>query len=170
MSAALRRPDSKRTSDAYYRPERGSRRWWPAIAALGALAVGASLLLPAGRHQWALSLFRQPTPYTVLSFNHPAALPVTAGTNKPITVSFTVGNHEGRLTDYRYVLSASGGRSPHILAESMRAIAAGATWTVTTTVRPRCGTSACRIEVSLPGHPETIGFLVSLTAPGAGHA
>lgn len=137
------------------------------MTALAALAIGASLLLPAGRHQWALSLIRQPTPYTVLFFNKPAALPTTVAINQPITVSFTVGNYEGRLMDFRYVLSASSVRSSHILGESTRSIAAGAMWTVTRTLRPRCDTSPCRIEISLPGHPETIDFLVSFKTPRA---
>jgi hypothetical protein len=137
------------------------------MTALVALAVGAGLLFPAGRHQWALSLIRQPTPYAVLYFNEPAALPTTVAINKPITVSFTIGNYERRLMDFRYVLSASSGRSSHILGESMEPIAAGAMWTVTRTLRPRCGSSPCRIEVSLPGHPETIDFLVNLKTPRA---
>ena len=137
------------------------------MTALAALAVGASVLFPGGRHQWALSLIRQRTPYTVLFFNKPAALPTADATDKPITVSFTVGNYEGRLMDFRYVLSASSSRGSRILGEATRSMAAGAKWTVTRTLRPRCGASSCRIEVSLPGHPETIDFLVSLETPRA---
>jgi len=154
--------DSRRGSLAHYRRKPGVRRWWPTMTAVAALAVGASLLSPAGRHQWALSLIRQPTPYTVLFFDKPAALPTTAAIGKPITASFTVANHEGRRMDFRYVLSASSGRSSRILAESTRSIPAGANWTVTRTFRPKCAISPCRIEVSLPGHPEKIDFLVSL--------
>jgi hypothetical protein len=153
--------DSKSSGLAHYRREPGARRWWPTVTGLVALAVGASLLLPAGRHQWALSLIRQPTPYTVLFFNKPAALPTTDAIDKQITVSFTVGNHEGRLMDFRYVLSVSSGRDSRILEESTRPIAPGAMWTVTRRFRPRCSISPCRIEVSLPGHPETIDFLLS---------
>jgi hypothetical protein len=134
---------------------------------LAVLAAGASLLSPAGRHQWALSLFRQPARYTVLSFSHASALPSAARINEPIAVSFMVGNHEGHAVGYRYVLAASGGGRSHILGESTRTVAAGATWTVSTSVRPRCDISLCRIEVSLPGHPETIDFRVTITAPGA---
>jgi hypothetical protein len=94
-------------------------------------------------------------------------LPTTVAINNPITVSFTVGNHEGRVMDFRYVISASSGRSSRILGESTRSIAAGASWIVTRTLRSRCRTSPCRIEVSLPGHPERIDFLVSLKTPGA---
>jgi hypothetical protein len=170
LTAALRRPGARPGRQERRRQEHGARRWLLALTALS-VAVTASLLFPAGRHQWALSLFRQPARYTVLSFNQAAALPATAVKNEPIRVSFTVGNHEGRMADYRYVLSASGGGgSSQILGTSTRTIAAGATWTVSTVVRPTCDTSPCRIEVSLPGRPETIDFRVTLKAPGGKHA
>jgi hypothetical protein len=148
------------------------RRWSTRLAVLAvlAIAVEVSLISPAGRHQWALSLLRQPTPYTVLSFSHAASLPATAIVNKPIRVSFTVGNHEGRVVDYRYVLTATGGGKSRILGQSKKTIAAGATWTVSREVIPACGTSPCRIEVALPGHPETIDFSVSLNAAAGKHA
>jgi len=133
---------------------------------LALLAAGASLLSPSGRHQWALSLFRQPARYTVLAFDRPSALPTPASVNAAITVSFMVGNHEGHEVTYRYVLT-SGGRRSRILAESTRAVAAGATWTVSAMVRPRCDVSPCRIKVALPGHPETIDFLVTSPDRGA---
>lgn len=170
MTAPLRRPAWKRTPRPGRDHETGARRWWPTLTAIAGLAVGASLLWPAGRHQWALSLFRQPTRYTVLSFNKAWALPTTAVIDEPITVSFTVGNREGRVVDYRYVLSASGGGSSRILEESTRTIDAGARWTVSRVVRPTCDTSPCRIEVSLPGHSETIDFLVTLKIHRAKHA
>jgi hypothetical protein len=146
------------------------RPWWPILAPLAVLIIGISLLVPAGRHQWALSLFRQPTRYTVLFFDHPAALPATAVTGEPITVSFTVGNQEGRDIDYRYVLRAAGGGRSRIVGESSRTVPAGASWTVSAAVRPACRTSPCRIEVSLPGHPETIDFLVAIKVPAGQHA
>jgi hypothetical protein len=170
LNPALRPPGTGAAGQLYRDWGPGARRWWPFLAPFALFAVGASLLTPAGRHQWALSIFRQPTRYTVLSFNHPAALPATAVADKPITVSFTIGNHEGHGVDYRYVLSATGARKSRILGESTRTVAAGATWTVSVAVRPACSTSPCRIGVSLPGHPETIDFLVALRAPGGRHA
>ena len=141
-----------------------ARRWWPAVTAIAVLAVGASLLSPAGRHQWALSLFRQPARYTVLSFNRAWALPAAAVAGQPIPVSFTIGNHQGHPVDYRYVLRASSGGRSQVIGASARTVAAGAAWIVSTAVRPACPSSPCRIEVSLPGHRETIDFLVRLAA------
>jgi len=168
LNSALGWPGSDRAGRSGRDHEPGARRWWPILAPLAVLAAGVSLLSPAGRHDWALTLFRQPTRYSVLSFNHAAALPATAARGEPIAVSFTVGNEEGHAADYRYVISAAGGRSSRILGQSARTVAAGATWTVTTAIRPACGTARCRIEVSLPGYPETIDFLVALRAPGSG--
>jgi hypothetical protein len=164
------------------------------VTTLTLLAVGGSLLSPSGRHQWALSLFRQPTPYTVLAFSRPAALPATAVVNEPVGISFTVANHEGHAARYRYVLSVgsvfsagshgagshaagSHGAGSHgagsgrtrVLGSSARTVPDGATWTVSTAVRPTCGISPCRLEVSLPGYPETIDFLVTLRTAGRSH-
>jgi hypothetical protein len=159
-------PDAKAAGQSYRGREPGARRWWPILIPLAVLAAGVSLLWPSGRHQWAVSLFRQPTHYTVLSFNDAAALPATAAIDKPITVSFTVGNHEGRAVDYRYILSTAGRERSRVLGQSAKTVAAGAAWTVSTAVRPACGAPRCRIEVSLPGHPETIDFLVVLRGRG----
>lgn len=144
--------------------EREARRWWPIVTPLAALVIGISLLLPAVRHQWALSIFRQPSRYTALSFNKAWALPSEARRGKPIPVSFTVGNQEERPELYRYVLSESAGRFSKKIGENRRIVAGGDTWTVTTVVRPTCGRSPCRIEVSLPGHREVIDFLITLRA------
>jgi len=124
--------------------------------------VVISLLLPGGRHQWAVSLFRQPTRYTVLAFTDPANLPYRAGLAQPLTVAFSISNDEGRAVAYRYILSEDSQDGHQVLRASARSVAAGRTAAVVTTVRPSCPTSPCRIEVSLPGHPETIDFLVSL--------
>ena len=139
-----------------------SQRRWPTVVAVTAVLIAISLLLPGGRHQWAVSLFRQPTRYTVLAFSDPANLPNRAGLGKSLTVAFTISNYEGRAVTYRYVLSEDSRGAHEVLGSSARSVAAGRTAAVVTTVRPSCRTSPCRIEVSLPGHPETIDFLVSL--------
>ena len=153
------RPD--RTDQAEEPP---TRRWWPVLLPLAVLVIGASVLVPSARHQWALSLFRQPTPYTALAFNHASSLPAQAVINKPIAISFTVSNREGHKVSYRYVLTQSPSRTSGVLGQSEKTVAAGATWNVSTMVRPSCPSSPCRVQVSLPGHPETIDFLVSLSA------
>jgi hypothetical protein len=154
-------PNPSGSTGADHRGERHTR-WWPVLTPLAVLAIVFSLISPAGRHQWALSLFRQPTPATALFFNKAWALPSTTISRAPLSVSFTIGNDEGRSVNYRYVLSVSGGQHSRVLKESARMVGAGQTWTVSTVIRPACDASRCRIEVSLPGHPETIDFLVTL--------
>lgn len=140
------------------------RRWWPFLVPLAALVIGVSLLIPGGRHQWALSLFRQPTAYTSLSFNNAASLPTTATNSEPMAVSFTIGNQEGHAIKYRYLLSDSAAGVSESLGGSSKIVPAGKTWTVSTVIRPSCLASPCKIKVSLPGHPETIDFIVTLKA------
>ena len=145
------------------------RRWWPVVAPLAVIAIAASLILPAGRHQWALSLFRQPTYYTSLSFGGAWDLPSTAARGAPLTFSFSVGNHEGQAVTYRYLISEDSAGKGDIVKQSTKIVAPGGTWTVSTTVRAVCTGSPCWVQVSLPGHPEKIDFLVTLTAKRARH-
>jgi D-inositol-3-phosphate glycosyltransferase len=151
-------------------PPRSRARWyWRVLAGAAGLAAAISLLVPAGRHQWALSLLRQPTPYTALFFDRAAGLQARVSAGQPVHFGFTVGNQEGRAMRYRYVVSAypvgSFGR-PRPLAESAKLVPAGSSWSVSVTVRPDCGSAPCRVQVSLPGHPETIDFLLTPAESG----
>jgi hypothetical protein len=137
------------------------RRWWPIVLPVTVLAIAVSLILPAGRHEWALSMFRQPTPYTALSFSNPTALPRSVSGSEPIRLSFQVVNQEGHTVNYRYILSVLRGSHSAVLANSVKPVAPGADWNVSATVRPACGKSECRITVSLPGYPETIDFTLN---------
>jgi hypothetical protein len=143
-------------------PRRASIRWWPFLVPVAVLGIAVSLLVPAGRHQWALSLFRQPTRYTVLSFNNASSLPSTAALDEPLPISFTIGNDEGRDTNYSYVLTQTADGVSERLGSSSKFVGNGQAWTVSTVIRPSCIGTPCEIEVSLPGHPETIDFLVAL--------
>ena len=151
-------------------PARARWCWRRVLAGAAGLASAISLLVPAGRHQWALSLLRQPTHYTVLYFDRAAVLQDRVTPGRPVNFAFTVGNREGRAMRYRYVISTyplgSRGGRPLLLAESAKLVPAGSSWSVSVTVRPHCGSSPCRIQVSLPGHPETIDFLPTPAAPG----
>lgn len=146
------------------------RSWWRLTAAIAALALAASLLLPVGRHEWALSLIRQPTRYTALAFKYAWLLPANATIDARIPVFFTVANQEGSTQRYRYVVREIDplGNS-RTLGGADITVAAGATGTVDTSVRPTCSLSPCQIQVSLPGHQETIDFDVVLTASTRKH-
>lgn len=141
---------------------RAGHRAWSVVGLALVLGVAVSLLLPAGRHQWAVSLIRQPTRYTTLSFIRPTDLPQMIGRFQRVRVNFAVANHEGRAVKYRYVVSSASGRRTRHLAQAQALVASGATWSVTIKVRPRCTASPCRVTVSLSGHPEVIDFLATV--------
>jgi hypothetical protein len=152
--------------DSYGMPVR--RRWWPVISVVAVIAIGTSLISPTIRHQWALSLFRQRTNFTILYFNEPATLPTSSAGHAPITFSFSIKNQEGRDVRYRYVVHASDGlTASHLLATGSKLVLAGRPWTVPLTVVPRCLLSPCYIKVSLPAQHEAIDFRVVLKPKGA---
>jgi hypothetical protein len=152
--------------DGQHRHWPGGPRWRTISAAAAAILIGTSLLLPAGRHQWALSLFRQPVRFTSLAFKYAWLLPSSATTRTRIPVFFTISNDEGKTVRYRYVLREIDplGNS-RTLGSASKSVAAGSTWTVAGSVRPSCNLSPCEVQVLLPGHPETLDFLVVLKAP-----
>lgn len=139
-----------------------ARRWWPALTTLLVVGVGVSLLVPGGRHQWALSIVRQPARFTALSFDHPNVLPTQVRENQPISVAFTIGNEEGRPLDYRYVINVSPAASAAQATTATAVVRAGGSRSISAVVRLRCANSPCRVQVSLPGHPESIDFLATL--------
>lgn len=140
-----------------------TRRWWPVLVPLVLLTVIISLLLPWGRHQWALALIRQPTPYTAMSFSDASALPTTDIRGQPITLAFAVSNHEGNVVSYHYVVTQQAIGKAQTLTEASRTVSPNTTWSVSTRVIPSCSSSPCRLTVSLSGHPETIDLLLTLT-------
>jgi hypothetical protein len=139
--------------------------WWlgGTVLVAGLLLVG-SILFPFVRHQLSLSVVRQDPPYTQLAFTNAAALPATAVVGKAIHVSFSISNDEEKPIRYQYVVAsgsvaASGSDATlRSLTSSIMTVAAGATWTVNTTVVPKCGANACRLQVSLPRQGESIDF------------
>jgi hypothetical protein len=147
-----------RLSGAFYGP-RGQRRWWPSLTVLLVVAIGISLSFPAGRHQWDVSILRQPTRYTALYFDHPASLPHQAKVNQTIAFSFTIANDEGRAVDYRYRVQTSPAGSPQ-QQEVSTTIPAARVESISVSLRPACAGSPCRIRISLAGYPETIDFLL----------
>jgi hypothetical protein len=160
-------PDTSHSTEGEAAVERG-RRWSPFVLAAIAVLVGVSLLLPAGRHQWAISIFRQQTRYTTLSFQDAATLPSTVAAGSSVHLSFTVENHEGQRVRYLYVLTSTNvaaADSQTILYRATLTLPDGGRRTVSITARPMCTSSYCRLQVSLPGHPETIDVLLHVHRP-----
>lgn len=141
--------------------------WLYGTALVAAVLVVVSLLSPWVRHEWALSLGRQNTPYTQLGFTSAANLPVTAVRGNGIPVSFAVTNDEGKQMSYQYVVSSGSGTTLASLSSATQVVAAGAVWNVNITVLPKCAESACRVQVSLPRQGESIDFIFSYPAKSA---
>jgi hypothetical protein len=141
------------------------RHRWPFVLVALVVLIGLTLVSPAGRHQWALSFSRQPTPYTALSFQDAASLPHNVKSGTPVHLTFTVANHEGHSVDYPLVLSSanvSNNGTMKALHHSSLTIPSGGQRTVSVAVRPVCTHRACEVQVSLPGHPEKIDVILNL--------
>ena len=163
----MKRSDPTSTAgiaDRVFRTSSGERRWWPVLGPVAAIALAVSLVLPASRHQWVLSVFRQPARYTALAFNDAWELPTTVDRGNLIPISFTIGNQEGQALNYRYVLSESDPVNlSQTLATDSRTLGPGRTWTVSVDVKLTCSlVPPCRIQVAVPGRPERIDFLVTV--------
>jgi hypothetical protein len=148
---------------------RRSRRWWPFVLLVVGVFVVVSLVSPFGRHQWAESLVRQPSPYSSLAFVNPTALPNVVVPGQPVEFTFTVGNHESRNELYRYLVASSPSKLT-VLGGNFGAgsvtILAGQSRDVKVSADPQCAASPCKISVVLRGHAEAIDFIVQL--PGSG--
>lgn len=149
-------PDEK--SPAQYNRPRWDL-WLYGTGIVAVILILATLLSPWVRREWGLSLGRQATPYTQLSFTNAAALPVTAPRGKGMHVSFVVTNDEGKRLVYRYVVASGSGTKMTPLRSGTSAVTAGASWDVDVVVTPRCATSSCRVRVSLPAQNEKIDFV-----------
>jgi len=160
---AVTAPDQRQIVASYTPARWTGRRRWTVVAAAAVILVGVSLAIPAGRHQWALSLIRQPTPYTALSFEDPYRLPTTLPAGAHLNLAFAVTNREGRDLRYRYVVtSASSGQVPVVLRSGVLVVPVGVKKTESVSVVPACKSSPCRVQVSLPASGETINVQVNL--------
>ena len=140
---------------------RDHRRWWPVLTAIFVVVIGLSLLIPWSRHQWVLSLVRQPTRYTALSFVHPTSLPYEAELNQTIRFSFSIANYEGHSVDYRYSVATSPTHEPQAPDVSHVRLSNDQRASIPISVPLACDASPCRIRVSLAGYTQSIDFLVA---------
>jgi hypothetical protein len=127
------------------------RRWWPVTCFVAAIALAVTLILPSGRHQWALSVFRQPARYTALSFRYAWLLPAAGYDDQTFPLFFTITNQEAHTVTYTYDIEQF--RPFEVLSTGVQTIRSGETSTVDTRVTPQCrGTFMCSVEVILPRH------------------
>ena len=151
----------KRSDENPEDPQVDQPRWQFWLYGVGIIAVVlglASLLSPWVRHEWALSLVRQNSPYTQLGFDRAAALPATAVRGQRIPISFAITNDENEQVSYQYVVASGSGSKLNQLSSGTEVVATGASRDVDITVVPKCAESACRIQVSLLRQDESIDF------------
>jgi hypothetical protein len=135
------------------------------LLVLGAI-VAVSLVVPFGRHQWAESLVRQPSPYTALSFDDPAGLPTTVVSGQEVRFTFTVGNNELRSLTYRYLLTSAPSKVKAFggsFGGGSVTVPVGQSRRVRVSADPKCAGSPCRIAVVLVGPAEVIDFNVQVS-------
>jgi hypothetical protein len=149
---------------------RRSRRWWPFGTLVVVAVLAVSLALPFGRHQWAESLVRQPSPYTTLAFASPATLPTTLVDGQKVIFVFTVGNQESRNLVYRYLVQSSPSQVRAFggsFAGGSVAVSEGQSRSVRVAADPHCAGSPCRISVDLVNQDEAIDFNIQVTGIGS---
>ena len=149
---------------------RAPRPSWrdPRLLALVPLVlIGASVATPQGRHQWMLSLTRQPDRTTTLAFSDPATLPSAVTAQGTLPLRFTIANAEGREVRYRYTVRRVQGATVEVLSTGSRQVADRATAAVATVVRPSCA-AACRIEIVLEGRVQHLALRLAGPTAGTG--
>ena len=149
---------------ARYKPP----RWDLWLLGTGLLAIAlavASFLSPWVRHEWTLSVQREPTANTGLGFTNAASLPITGVRGKGIPVSFVITNDEGRQVSYRYVVASGSETKLTAISSGTTVLAAGKSWSVAIVVVPKCDTPFCRVQVSLPEQNEQIDFMLTYPDP-----
>jgi len=150
----------------------GSRMPKWASAALGPVAVlvlvlvglGVAQTSPGGRLLHALGISSPSAPYTELAFVNPAS-PGTPVPGATVRFAFWVHNVEGSVHMSTWTATTQAPRRAPIVAASGRlTLANGASDTVALRIPTGCAGSQSRINVSLGGAHQTIGFWLSCPA------
>ena len=125
------------------------------IAAAAALGIAFPHQIA---HQIALSVTRQPTPYTELYFSDPQSLPASLSLSAPNLFGFTVVNHEGHDTVYSYVVTLASSYGSSTIAQGRIDLRNNMEATRLVNVRPTRRATEYWITVNLLGRIETIRF------------
>jgi hypothetical protein len=127
------------------------------IVVLVLIGVSAALSKPF-RHQLALSIVRQPTPYTQLYFPNPGTLPSELKVDHKNTFDFTVVNDENGAYHYTYTVTIADSRSHSVVSVKAVTIANGSSVTYPVTVVPKDRKAKYLITVALSGVNQSIHF------------
>lgn len=110
------------------------------------------------RHQLALSIVRQPTPYTQLYFDHPVTLSDNLKVDAKNTFEFTIENDENRTYRYTYSVTLDDSRSHLVVTTQTVTIDNGVSVTRPVTVVPKDRKSKYLISITLEGMNQSIHF------------
>jgi hypothetical protein len=110
------------------------------------------------RHQIAISIVRQPTPYTQLYFTSPAALSEKLKVDQKNNFEFTIENDEARTYHYTYVVTLEDSRSHLVVSKTSVTMSNGDRVTRVVTVVPKDRKSTYLITITLEGMNQSIHF------------
>ena len=127
------------------------------LVAILTLIAAAAAVSKQFRHQLALSIVRQPTPYTQLYFPHPGTLPGKLKVDRKNTFQFAIVNDENLAVRYTYIVLFDDSKSRRVSTATVT-VSNGQTVTPSVTVIPRERKSRYQISVTLKGMNQSIHF------------
>ncbi len=132
---------------------------WLAVAAICIVAAGLVVAFPRQiAHQIALSVTRQPQPFTELYFSNAKSLPRSLSFSRPNVFGFTVVNHEARDTTYSYVVTLASLYGSSTIAQGRVDLRNNKGATTVVHVSPTRRATKYLITVSLLGRAENVWF------------
>jgi hypothetical protein len=142
-------------------PKRASAAFGPvAILLMVFVGLGVAQTSPGGRLLHALGISSPSEPYTELALVNPAS-PGTPAPGATVSFAFWVHNVEGSAHMYTWrATTQAPRRAPIVAASGHLTLANGASDTVALRIPTGCVGSQSRINVSLGGAHQTIGFFV----------
>lgn len=157
----LSRPDDRQSQISASQPP--NKHTWrlaltvilAVIGVIGAFAVGFPTQL---KHQLAISIVRQPTPYTQLFFSDPAALPKELKTDRTNKFAFTLINDEGRPETYDYIVTMTGAKSSEVVGMGSLTVRNNGQFTKTVGIKPKNKKTRYLIKVTLSDSVDFIQF------------
>jgi hypothetical protein len=122
------------------------------------VAAVAAVSSKSLRHQIALSIVRQPTPYTQLYFSHAGALPVRFKIGQKNSFDFTIVNNESRAYRYTYTVTLDDSRSHSVVSIETVTIDDGGEVTRPVTLVPKDHKANYLVTIALEGMNQSIHF------------
>lgn len=110
------------------------------------------------KHQLAISILRQQTPYTQLYFTDPDRLPENLRVAQENNLDFTIENSEGRTYSYTYIITLEDSRSRLLVSKETVTIADTGSATFTAVIVPKDRKSKYLISIELQGMNQSIHF------------